>query len=137
MFPYVRAWMLNASGMTLADLRGPITVEAQIQLTIPEYVVCHPVHISYSVCRYFSLHCPPPVYTLNKASRSVTTLEPVGLRQTTGGNIVNPVSAVARMQLHACARSSWRCLLVIKRNSILACDHAGDVCDQMQLHACA
>ena len=91
MFPDVRAWMINASVITLADLRGPITLEVQIQLTIPEYVVYHPVHISYSVCRYFSIDCPPPVYTLSKESRSVTTLESVGARQTTGGILVNPV----------------------------------------------
>ena len=54
MFRDVRAWMLNASGMTLADLHALITFKLQIELTIPPYVVQHPVHISYSVCRYYS-----------------------------------------------------------------------------------
>ena len=36
MFLDVRAWMLNASGMTLADLHSYITLKVQIQLTIPQ-----------------------------------------------------------------------------------------------------
>ena len=64
MFPDLRAWMIHASGTTLADLHAFITLKAQIELTIPLYVVYHPVHISYSVCRYDVIHCPPPVYTL-------------------------------------------------------------------------
>ena len=42
----VRAFMLNASGMTLTDLHASITLKVQIQLTIPQYVVYHPVYIS-------------------------------------------------------------------------------------------
>ena len=95
--------LLATSGMTLADLHAYITLKLQIELTVPQYVVYHPIYISYSVCRYYRLHCPPPVYTLIKASRSVTTLEPVGLRQATGGTLVTPVSAVTRVQLQACA----------------------------------
>ena len=44
MFPDVRAWMLNASGITLADSRGLITLEVQIQFTIPQFVVYLPPH---------------------------------------------------------------------------------------------
>ena len=91
--------LLATSGMTLADLHAYITLTLRIKFTIPQYVVYHPVHISCYVCRYYSIHCPPPVYTLSKASRSVTMLEPVGLRQATGGILVTPVSAVTRMQL--------------------------------------
>ena len=125
MFPDVRAWMLNASGITLADLHASITLEVQILLTIPQYVVNHPVHISYSVCRYYSIHCPPPVNTLSQASRSVTTLEPVSLRQATGGILVTPVSAVTRMQLHA-ARDQARDFACDKCNSRFALP--GPVC---------
>ena len=46
MFPYVRALMINASGMTLAYLHAFIALKAQIEITIPPYVVYHPVHIS-------------------------------------------------------------------------------------------
>ena len=69
-FRDVRARMPNASGMTLDDLHASITLKLQIELTKPQYVVYHPVLISYSVCRYYSIHCPPPVYTLSKTSRS-------------------------------------------------------------------
>ena len=111
-FPDVRAWMLNASAMTLADLHASITLKLQIQGTIPYYVVYHPVHISYSMCRYYSIHCPPSVYTLSKASRSVTALEPIGLGQ-------------ANMELHSSHR--WyrshknTCLRVIELE-IFACN---------------
>ena len=83
--------MLNASGMTLADLYASITLKLQIELTIPQYVVYHPVHISYYVCRYYSIRGPPPVYTLSKTSTSLTTLEPVGLGE-------------ANMELHSSRR---------------------------------
>ena len=109
--PPAYSLLLATSGMTLADLHASITLKLRVELTIPQYVVYHPVHILYSVCRYYSIHCPPPVYTLSKASRNVTTLEPVGLRQATVGILVTSVSAVTRMQLHARARSSWRCSL--------------------------
>ena len=123
---------------------------------MPKYVAYPTVYISCSVCRYCILHCPQLVYTLSRALRSVTTLEPVGLRHATGDILVTPVSAVTRMKLHVgniWLWSSWRCLLVIKCNSMLACDQSGDVCswsnatpylrviklemfprDQMQLH---
>ena len=102
---YVRAWMLNESGMTLADLHAPITLKVQIRLTIPQYVAHHSVYISYSVCTYYIIHYPPPVYALCKPSKSITTLEPVGLRQATGDIPVTPVSTVTPMQLrvgHVC-----------------------------------
>ena len=35
------------------------------------------------------------------------------------------IFACDHMQLHACAWSRWRCLLVIKWNSMFACDQAG------------
>ena len=92
--------MLDESGMTLADLHASIILKIQIQLTIPQYVALHSVYISYSVCRYYITHCPLPVYALCKASRSVTTLEPVGLRHAMGDILVTPVSAVTRIQLH-------------------------------------
>ena len=72
--------MLNESSMILADLHESITLKVKIQLTIPQYVALHSVYISYSVCTYNIIHCPPPVYTQRKAPRSVSTLEPVDLR---------------------------------------------------------
>ena len=62
MFRDVRAWMLNESRMTRADLHASITLKVQVQLTIPQYVAHHPVDISYSVCTYHIIHRPLPVY---------------------------------------------------------------------------
>ena len=95
--------LLATSGMTLADLHAYITLKLQIELTVPQYVVYHPIYISYSVCRYYRLHCPPPVYTLIKASRSVTTLEPVGLRQANLRSCIRITADTEVTKIHACA----------------------------------
>ena len=120
--------MLNASGMNLADLYASITLKLRIKLTIPQHVVYHPVHISYSVCRYYNIHSPPLVYTLSKASGSVTTLEAVGLRQATGDIIVTPVSGVTEFNSLLACDHAGDVLLVIKCNSMLARDQDGDFC---------
>ena len=57
---YGCAWMLNASGITLADLHAFITLNVPIQLTIPQYVVYYPVHISYQVFHVQVLLCTLP-----------------------------------------------------------------------------
>ena len=146
--------MLNASRMTLADLHAYITLKLQIYLTIPQYVVHHPVHISYSVCRYYSIHCPPPVYTLRhqEAWQRWSRLAWGKPKR----SCIRVTADTGVTKIHACAWSSWRFLHVIKCNSMFARDQHGDGCwwsnetpclrvaklemfarDQMPLHACA
>ena len=72
------------------------------------------------------------------APGSVTTLEPVGLRQATGDIIVTPVSAVTECNSFLACDHAGYVLLVIKCNSCLRVIKLEIfACDQMRLHACA